>query len=384
MAITQRKRERGHIQSFGLILSFSQKRVAQLGMRQMGCRGIGRRYSMRIAIDAMGGDHAPQAVFEGVKLVLPELNKDVELVLYGDETTIKDGLSALGVTDKRVSIVATTEVVGCDEQPTLAIRKKKDSSMVRAVEAVATGEADCVLSAGSTGALLTGATLIIKRLKGVKRPALATVMPTVDSCVLLLDCGANTDCKSDYLVQFGLMGSAYMQRVIGVSNPRVGLLNNGAEEEKGNELTKEAHQLLKTAPIHFTGNCEGRDVLSGQFDVVVCDGFDGNIVLKGTEGAAELIMGLLKQGLMSSFRTKIGALICKPAFKQLKKKLDYTEYGGAPLLGVNGGVIKAHGSSNGKSFRSAILQAQKLVASDVTRLLGEEIAKFDLEGKAAE
>ena len=370
--------------SFGLILSFSQKRVAQLGMRQTICRGIGRRYSMKIAIDAMGGDHAPQAVFEGVKLVLPELNKDVELVLYGDETTIKNGLSALGVTDKRVSIVATTEVVGCDEQPTLAIRKKKDSSMVRAVEAVASGEADCVLSAGSTGALLTGATLIIKRLKGLKRPALATVMPTVDSCVLLLDCGANTDCKSDYLVQFGLMGSAYMQRVIGVNNPRVGLLNNGAEEEKGNELTKEAHQLLKTAPIHFTGNCEGRDVLSGQFDVVVCDGFDGNIVLKGTEGAAGLIMDLLKQGLMSSLRTKIGALFCKPAFKQLKKKLDYTEYGGAPLLGVNGGVIKAHGSSNGKSFRSAILQAQKLVASDVTRVLGEEIAKFDLEEKAAQ
>ena len=333
---------------------------------------------MRIAIDAMGGDHAPQAVFEGVKLVLPELNKDVELALYGDETIIKDGLAALGVNDPRVSIVHTTEVIGCDEQPTLAIRKKKDSSMVRAVEAVALGEADCVLSAGSTGALLTGATLIIKRLKGVKRPALATMMPTPDSCVLLLDCGANTDCKSDYLVQFALMGSAYMKSVVGVKEPRVGLLNNGAEEEKGNELTKETHQLLKTAPVHFTGNCEGRDVLGGDFDVVVCDGFDGNIVLKGTEGAAGLIMDLLKQALMSSFRTKIGAAICKPAFKMLKKKLDYTEYGGAPLLGVNGGVIKAHGSSNGKSFRSAILQGVKLVSSDVTHLLGEEIAQLNL------
>lgn len=256
--------------------------------------------------------------------------------------------------------------------------------MVRAVEAVANGEADCVLSGGSTGALLTGATLIIKRLKGVKRPALATMMPTVDSCMLLLDCGANTDCKSDYLVQFALMGSAYMKSVVGVKEPRVGLLNNGAEEEKGNELTKEAHKLLKSAPVHFTGNCEGRDVLGGTFDVVVCDGFDGNIVLKGTEGAAGLIMDLLKQGLMSSLRTKIGALICKPAFKQLKKKLDYTEYGGAPLLGVNGGVIKAHGSSNGKSFRSAILQAEKLVSSNVTQLLGEEIASYGLEEKAAE
>lgn len=338
---------------------------------------------MRIAIDAMGGDNAPQAVLEGVKLVLPELKGDVELALYGDEETLKSGLAKLNVSDKRVTINATTEVICCGDQPTLAIRKKKDSSMVRAVEAVATGAADCVLSAGSTGALLTGATLIIKRLKGVKRPALATVMPTVDSCVLLLDCGANTDCKSDYLVQFALMGAAYMKRVVGVENPRVGLLNNGAEEEKGNELTKQTHQLLKTAPINFTGNCEARDVLGGEFDVVVCDGFDGNIVLKGTEGAAGLIMGLLKQGLTSSLRNKIGALICKPAFRLLKKKLDYTEYGGAPLLGVNGGVIKAHGSSNAKAFRSAILQAEKLISSDVTRQLGAEIAQYDLEEKSA-
>ena len=333
---------------------------------------------MNIAIDAMGGDLAPKAVLEGVSLVLPELSKDVELVLYGDEAAIKSGLAELNITDARVKTIATSEVICCDEQPTLAIRRKKDSSMVRAIEAVANGEADCVLSAGSTGALLTGATLIIKRLKGVKRPALATVLPTLDGCALLLDCGANTDCKSDYLVQFALMGSAYMKSVIGVENPRVGLLNNGAEEEKGNELTKETHQLLKTAPVNFTGNCEGRDVLGGQFDVVVCDGFDGNIMLKGTEGAAGLIMDLLKQALMSSFRTKIGAAICKPAFKMLKKKLDYTEYGGAPLLGVNGGVIKAHGSSNGKSFRSAILQGVKLVSSDVTRLLGEEIAQLNL------
>ena len=334
---------------------------------------------MRIAIDAMGGDNAPQAVLEGVKLVLPELKGDVQLVLYGQEETLRSGLAALEVNDPRVSIVATSEIIGCDEQPTLAIRKKKDSSMVRAVEAVAQKEADCVLSAGSTGALLTGATLIIKRLKGVKRPALATVMPTVDSCTLLLDCGANTDCKSEYLVQFAMMGTAYMKRVLGVENPRVGLLNNGAEEEKGNELTKQTYQLLKSAPVHFTGNCEGRDVLGGEFDVVVCDGFDGNIVLKSTEGAAALVMDLLKQGLMSSTRTKVGAAICKPAFRMLKKKLDYTEYGGAPLLGVNGGVIKAHGSSNGKSFRSAILQAEKLVSSNVTELLGAAIAEYGIE-----
>ena len=270
--------------SFALIIALPAAQEDSLGQRQALAAELGEDNRMRIAIDAMGGDHAPQAVLEGVKLVLPELKQGVQLVLYGDETVIKSGLSALGVTDARVSIVATSEVISCDEQPTLAIRKKKDSSMVRAVEAVATGEADCVLSAGSTGALLTGATLIIKRLKGVKRPALATIMPTVDACMLLLDCGANTDCKSDYLVQFALMGSAYMKSVIGVSTPRVGLLNNGAEEEKGNELTKETHQLLKTAPVNFTGNCEGRDVLGGAFDVVVCDGFDGNIVLKGIGG----------------------------------------------------------------------------------------------------
>ena len=334
---------------------------------------------MNIAIDAMGGDLAPKAVLEGVSLVLPELSKDVELVLYGDEAAIKSGLAELNITDAPVKTIATSEVICCDEQPTLAIRRKKDSSMVRAIEAVANGEADCVLSAGSTGALLTGATLIIKRLKGVKRPALATVLPTLDGCALLLDCGANTDCKSDYLVQFAIMGSAYMKSVFGLKEPRVGLLNNGTEEEKGNELTKETHGLLKTAPVRFTGNCEARDVLSGEFDVVVCDGFDGNVVLKGTEGTAILMMSLLKQGLMMNLRTKIGALLCKPAFKQLKKKLDYTEYGGAPLLGVNGGVIKAHGSSNGKAFRSAILQGVKLISSNATVLLGEQIAQLAIE-----
>lgn len=334
---------------------------------------------MKIAIDAMGGDYAPLAVLEGVKLVLPELPKDAELILFGDEKQIRDGMTLVALDDARVSVTATTQVIGCDEQPTLAIRKKKDSSMVRAVEAVAGGEADCVLSAGSTGALLTGGTLIIKRLKGVKRPALATVLPTKESCVLLLDCGANTDCKSDYLVQFALMGSAYMKSVLGVDNPRVGLLSNGAEEEKGNELTKETHALLKTAPVNFTGNCEARDVLGGEFDVVVCDGFDGNVVLKSTEGTAALMMSLLKEGLTSSFMTKLGALLSKKAFQSLKKKLDYTEYGGAPLLGVNGGVIKAHGSSNAKAFRSAILQAVRLVSSDVTGLVGAEIAAMGVE-----
>ncbi len=329
---------------------------------------------MNIAIDAMGGDNAPRAVAEGVSLVIGALPKDARITLYGDKESVSDALTSLGVRDERIQVVHTSQVVEMDESPTLAIRKKKDSSLVRAITAVADGEADCVLSAGSTGALLTGATLIIRRQPGVKRPALATILPTLNGSVLLLDCGANTDCKSEYLEQFAIMGAAYYKRVIGAENPRVGLLSNGAEEEKGNELTKAAHALLKQAPVNFVGNCEARDVLGGGFDVVVCDGFDGNVLLKGTEGAASLMMGLLKSGLTASFTAKLGALLCKPALRALKHKLDYTEIGGAPLLGVSGGVIKAHGSSNGKAFRSAIMQAVRLVSSGLVECVGADIA----------
>ena len=329
---------------------------------------------MRIAIDAMGGDNAPGAVLDGVALVLPELQADVTLSLYGDEAALLKGLAERGVSDARISVVPTSEVIGCDESPTLAVRKKKDSSMVRAVTDVAAGEAECVVSAGSTGALLTGGTLIIKRLPGVKRPALSTVLPAETGCTLLLDCGANTDCKPEYLLQFAAMGSAYMSRVMGTPNPRVGLLNNGVEAEKGNELTKAAYQLLSGAPLHFCGNCEARDVLSGDFDVVVADGFDGNVLLKCIEGTAGLMMSELKKGLMQSLSTKLGAKLAMPALRALKRKLDYTEYGGAPLLGVRAGVIKAHGSSNGKAFRSAILQAVKLIDGGVSARIGEAVA----------
>lgn len=332
---------------------------------------------MQLAIDAMGGDHAPQAVLEGIRAVLPELGPDVSLVLYGDEEKLISGMRKLGLSDSRVRVVATTEEITCDEQPTLAIRKKKDSSMVRAIEAVAAGQAKCVVSAGSTGALLTGGTLIIRRYAGVKRPALATVLPAQRGCTLLLDCGANTDCKPEYLAQFAAMGSVYMSCVMGVESPRVGLLNNGGEEEKGNELTKAAYQTLKRAPIHFTGNCEARDLLSGDFDVVAADGFDGNVALKSIEGAAALMMGLLKENLMANPRAKLGALLAKPALHTLKRKLDYTEYGGAPLLGLCGGVIKAHGSSNARAFRSAILQAVRLVDADVVRRVGEGIERME-------
>ena len=336
---------------------------------------------MNIAIDAMGGDHAPQALLDGLALALKVLEPATALTLYGDQALLRAGLEERGIRDARVSLVHTSEVVGYDESPTLAIRQKKDSSLVRAITDVAEGRADCVLSAGSTGALLTGATLLIRRQKGVKRPALATLLPTEqdDGRVLLLDCGANTDCKPAYLAQFGLMAAAYMEHVAGVNNPRIGLLNNGVEEGKGNELTKAAYALLKDAPIHFAGNCEARDALSGEFDAVVADGFDGNVLLKGLEGAAGLMMGLLKKNMLASLRSKLGAMLAKPALRSLKRKMDYTEYGGAPLLGVNGGVIKAHGSSNAKAFCSAMLQCEKLVASGVVEIVGEAVKAMVLE-----
>ncbi len=334
---------------------------------------------MNLAIDVMGGDNAPLAALAGCEAAQKLLPEDAELTLYGDKAALDAAVAAGRFDVSRVSVVYTTETIGCDEQPTLAVRKKKDSSMVRALEDVAAGRADCIVSAGSTGALLTGATLIVRRQKGVKRPALAVALPTLTGCVLLLDSGANTDCKPEYLAQFALMGSTYMERVFGIKEPRVGLLNNGTEEEKGNELTKAAHQLLKSAPVRFIGNCEARDVLSGEFDVVVCDGFDGNVVLKTIEGTASMLMKKLKMELTAGALTKAGALLAKPAFVKLKKSLDYSEYGGAPLIGVSGGVIKAHGSSDAKAFCSAILQAHKLVAGNVVALVGEAVASFTQE-----
>lgn len=335
---------------------------------------------MRIAIDLMGGDNAPAAVAEGCALALQKLSEDTELVIFGEESAAKALIEEYELDMFDVRFVATTQQIGCDESPTLAIRKKKDSSLVRAVESVASGETDCVISAGSTGALLAGATFLVKRIDGVKRPALAVVLPTVTGGqTVLLDSGANTDCKPQYLQQFALMGAAYAEKVLRIELPRVGLLNNGAEAEKGNELTKAAYALLRNTPVNFVGNCEARDALSGEFDVIVADGFDGNVLLKSIEGTAAMMMQTLKTGLYASARTKLGALLAKPAFRALKKKLDYTEAGGAPLLGVRGGVIKAHGSSNAKAFCSAILQAERLVNGNVQPIIAESVAALPAE-----
>ena len=320
---------------------------------------------MKFAIDAFGGDNAPSAVIEGCLEAL-ELHDDFGIILCGDEEKLKKELEGREFDRSRIEIVHAPEIIGCDEKPTAAVSKKPDSSLVRALSLVASGEADCMISAGSTGALLAGAIFKLKRIRGIKRPALAPILPTLKGPAMLIDCGANVDSKPEFLVQFADMGSAYMASVLGIDAPRVALINNGSEEEKGNELTKAAHQLLKEDKnVRFVGNCEPRDVMSGDFDVLVCDGFVGNTVLKSIEGTAYAILHMLKDEIRSKKRSQIGALLCRSAFRKLKKRMDYTEYGGAPLLGVNGGVIKAHGSSDAHAFCSAIGQARKLVLGDI-------------------
>ncbi len=335
---------------------------------------------MRLAIDVMGGDNAPQAVLDGVGMALEKL-PEAEFVLYGDGKTIDDAVAGWANAKDRVRSEHTSEIIGCNESPTAAIRRKKDSSMVRALQDVADGKADCIVSAGNTGALLAGGTLIVRRIPGVKRPALATVLPTVNGCTMLMDCGANADCKAEYLEQFAIMGSVYMHEMMGISQPRIGLMNNGSEAEKGNELTKTAYERFRTLPVRFVGNCEARDLFSGMFDVVVADGFTGNAVLKAVEGTAAMMMSAIKKELMSDLRSRIGAMLVRPAMKNVKKTLDYSEYGGAPLLGLRGGVIKAHGSSNAKAFMNAIMQAGYFVNGNVCSRIADGIREVGIDDR---
>ncbi len=329
---------------------------------------------IRIIMDAFGGDNAPAAVVEGAAIALGRFD-DISITLCGREDAIRAELQKHSYDAARMAVLDAQEVIDCHEAPTLAIKRKKDSSLVKALSAVANGEADCVVSAGSTGALLAGATFLVRRIKGVKRPALAPLLPTrTGGQMMLIDCGANADCKPSYLQQFAVMGSAYMKGVLGMESPRVALLSNGAEAEKGNELTKAAYPLLAAAPVNFVGNCEARDILSGGHDVLVCDGFSGNVVLKYTEGLSATILAMLKDELMADTRAKLGAALAKPAFRRMKKKMDYTEQGGAPLLGVNGGVIKAHGSSDAKAFCSAVMQARRFTQADVNGVIRAAIA----------
>ena len=321
---------------------------------------------MKIAVDAMGGDYAPEQIVLGSLQAVKKY--PCEIIFVGDENQIKDILELDSEWKKfPITIRHTTETIEMGEHPADAVRNKKDSSIVVATELVKNGECDAVLSAGSTGAAVAAAQLILRRIHGIGRPAIATPIPTPKGVTLLLDSGANVDCKPEHLVQLGLMGSIYAEHVFGKENPKVGLLNIGEEETKGNEQVKSTYQLFKEMKkINFCGNAEGRDIPNGHFDVVVCDGFVGNVVLKFGEGLARMILKLIKEAVYDGgVSAKVGALLLTPTLKKLGKRLDVSEYGGAPLLGVNGCCIISHGSSDAKSICSAIGASNDYVKSNV-------------------
>ena len=327
---------------------------------------------MRIFVDAMGGDLAPQAPVEGTVEALRR-NPELTVTLAGIVTEIEKYLAGADDVRSRITLLDAPEVITNHESPVMGVRKKTKSATVLGMLAVRDKEADGFVSAGSTGAVLAGGMFRLGRIPGVERPALAPLMPNGKGYFLLIDCGANVDCKPEYLRQFAIMGDIYMRRVQGMKEPRVGLLNIGAESEKGNQLTKETYPLLEKAPLHFVGNVEGRDVTNDVADVIVADGFAGNLILKFMEGMAGTLLGIIKKELLSDFRGKLGALIAKPAFKRVKKLMDYTEVGGAPLLGVKGAVVKAHGSSNGHAIACAIRQAAVMARTGVAQTIEETL-----------
>ena len=331
---------------------------------------------MKIIIDAYGGDNSPSEIIKGALAALKE-KENFDLVFVGKESGIKSVLAGEEYDELRVSVVNAEDVISCNESPADAIRKKPDSSIVKSVKILKDDDnAGAFVSAGSTGAVLTAAVLLSPRIKGVNRPALAPLFPNMKGGeTLFLDCGANVDCKPINLVQFALMGSVYMSEVKGVANPRVALLSNGTEDAKGNTLTKDAFALLKDCGgINFVGNMEARDILSGDYDVVVTDGFNGNIALKSMEGAIGCIFTELKKEIYSSFSSKIGGMLLKKSFKKIKNKLDYNKRGGALLLGMQKTVVKAHGASKAEAFKNAVLQAYECSALDVSEKIGREIA----------
>jgi glycerol-3-phosphate acyltransferase PlsX len=317
---------------------------------------------MRIAVDAMGGDYAPDEIVKGCIRALKR-KENLQLVIVGRRESIKHMLE--GYDTPRVTIINAGETIGSDEPPVAAIRRKKDSSMVLGMEAVKERKADAFISAGNTGALLAGALLKIGRIKGIDRPALAPVIPTAKDGAMLIDAGANADCKPVNLLQFGMMGSAYMSGVMGISKPRVALVNIGTEEGKGNALVKDAYDLMKGSGLNFVGNIEARSIPEGAADVLVCDGFVGNVVLKLTEGLAMSLFGQLKKEFAAGLASKMAAAVLRPGLKRFKDRMDYKKYGGAPFLGVAGGCIKAHGSSDALAIENAIMQAVRFVENRV-------------------
>ncbi|MEA5084516.1 MAG: phosphate acyltransferase PlsX [Lachnospiraceae bacterium] len=326
---------------------------------------------IKIAVDAMGGDNAPKEIIKGAVEAVNEFGANI--VLVGIEQTIEEELKKYTYNKEKIEVVNAAEIISTDEVPTTAIRRKKDSSMVVGLNLVKDGKASAFVSAGSTGALLTGATVIIGRIKGIERPALGTCLPTTNGFTFLLDSGANVDCKANYLVQFAKMASVYVENVMGVKNPKVAIANIGAEKEKGNALVKEAYELLEEVKgVNFTGNIEAREIPFGEADVVVCDGFVGNTILKLSEGLSLALLGIIKEEITQG-AYKLAAAALKKPFKNIKKRFDSEEVGGAPFLGLKSLVVKAHGSSKAKGIKNAIKQCEIFVENDIVLKIQEKL-----------
>lgn len=330
--------------------------------------------TVKIAVDAMGGDYAPLEVVKGAIDAVNE-KPEIKVYLVGKENLIASELAKYTYNKSQIEIVNAEEKIETAEPPVMAIRKKKDSSMVVALNLVKNGQADAFVSAGSSGAVLVGGQLLVGRIKGVERPPLAPLIPTTKGVSLLIDCGANVDARPSHLVQFAKMGSIYMENVVGIKNPKVAIVNIGAEEEKGNMLVKETLPLLKNCTdINFIGSIEAREIPNGQADVIVCEAFVGNVILKLYEGVGAALLGKVKEGLMSNLRSKIGALLIKPALKKTMKSFDASQYGGAPLLGLKGLVVKTHGSSKANEIKNSIIQCIAFKEQKINEKIMQNIA----------
>ena len=329
--------------------------------------------TVRVAVDAMGGDNAPGEIVKGAVQAV-QAEKDIKVFLVGRQDAVNAELAKYTYDKEKIEVVHAEEVIEMAEPPVNAIRKKKQSSLVIGMNMIKHQEADAIVTAGSTGATLVGGQVLVGRIKGIERPPLAPLVPTEKGVSLLIDCGANVDARPSHLVQFAQIGSIYMENIVGIKNPRVAILNIGAEEEKGNQLVKETFPLLKECPgINFIGSIEAREIPPGGADVIVCEAFAGNIVLKLYEGVAATLLSKVKEGLMSSLRSKIGALLIKPALKQTLKSFDASQYGGAPLLGLNGLVIKTHGSAKAIDVKNSILQCVTFKQQDINGKIKEHI-----------
>ena len=338
-------------------------------------------YKVSVALDAMGGDNAPGQIVKGA---VDAVNIDNEIFVYlvGRQELINEELSKYTYNKEQIEVVDARDVIETGEAPVMAVRRKKDSSLVRALTMVKDKKADAFVSAGSSGAVLVGGQVIVGRLKGVERPPMAPLIPTAKGVSLIVDSGANVDSRATFLVQWAKMGSIYMENVLGIKNPKVAIVNVGVEEEKGNQLVKEAYPMLKECKdINFVGSIEARDIPNGNADVIVCDAFVGNVILKLYEGLGKTLIGKVKGAMMSSLKTKIGALLIKGALKDTMKSFDATEYGGAPLIGLNGLVVKTHGNAKAKEIKNSLIQCKKFKESNISEKIMESINSANLEGE---